>query len=469
MDFQQFIDGFLATACVVSVNRQSGGNCEDIRIVAGNKMFIQIAEHPPFITDPTVHPDKFIPDSPYYKYLPRTPDFEDICFRTAVQKKSVHTYIHLNVCDMWFNMFFIPIDYEDSDTCYCVYSTEPCDVNDIDSASTSSLTTSNDVLKTCIKLRGTNDFKATINEVIDDIRGLCGAEVCTLMLMDEENGKCNILAKSVRDNSSLKTITQFQNFYDIAVSWKTYLGERDCIILKSPKDMEYVRETNNMWYLTLAEAGVNSVVLFPLRHNRELIGYIWVTNFNIDNTQRIKETLEFTTFFISSEIAGYNMMKRLEHISYTDMLTGINNRNAMNNRVSDIISGEEVLSRNCGIVFADLNGLKRVNDENGHAAGDLLLKKAALLLQEVFIGDSIYRAGGDEFMIIAANCSEEKFIQKVNELRERSCDPNNVCFSIGSFYNGSGGDIRDAMRAADEAMYKDKEEYYAKYPERKYR
>lgn len=94
------------------------------------------------------------------------------------------------------------------------------------------------------------------------------------MLMDEENGKCNILAKSVRDNSSLKTITQFQNFYDIAVSWKTYLGERECIILKSPKDMEYVRETNNMWYLTLAEAGVNSVVLFPLRHNRELMSCV---------------------------------------------------------------------------------------------------------------------------------------------------------------------------------------------------
>ena len=325
------------------------------------------------------------------------------------------------------------------------------------------------VLRTCIKLRGTNDFKKTINEVIQDIREMCGAELCTLMLMDEENGKCNILAKSTMLNSSLKTVTQFTNFYDIALSWRETLGERDCIIIKGAKDMEYISETNNMWYLTLEEAGVESIVLFPLRHNREMIGYIWVTNFNIENTQRIKETLELTSFFLSSEIAGYNMMTRLEHIGYTDLLTGINNRNAMNNRIMDIVSGDETISVPYGVVFADLNGLKRVNDEGGHAAGDLLLKKAALILQEVFIGDSIYRAGGDEFMIIASDISESAFSEKVHDLRKAASDPDSVCFSVGSFYNSSGSDIRDAMRIADEAMYKDKEEYYQKYPERKYR
>lgn len=432
-------------------------------------MFIQMVEHPPFATDPNVHIDKFIPNSPYYMYLPKTPDLEDICFHSAIQKKSVYTYIHLNVCDMWFNLFFLPLDYENDNTCYCIYSTEPCDVNGINSASTSSMTTSNDVLKTCIKLRGTQDFKKTINEVIQDIRVICEAEVCTLILMDEESGKCNILAKSIREKCALKTLTQFTNFFDIAFSWKYTLGETDCIIIKSPKDMEYIKEINTEWYNTLDEAKVSSIVLFPLRHNKEMIGYIWVTNFNVENTQRIKETLEFTTFFLSSEIASYNMMKRLEHTSYTDFLTGIKNRNAMNNRVNNIVSGEEVLSAPYGIVFADLNGLKRVNDEGGHAAGDLLLKKAALVLQEVFIEDSIYRAGGDEYVVIVENCSEEMFNKKVNELKACTNDPNNVCFSIGSFHNSSGSDIRDSLRIADDAMYKDKEEYYAKYPERKYR
>ena len=51
------------------------------------------------------------------------------------------------------------------------------------------------------------------------------------------------------------------------------------------------------------------------------------------------------------------------------------------------------------MVFADLNGLKRINDCDGHQAGDLLLKNASMALQNAFIGDEIYRAGGDEFLI----------------------------------------------------------------------
>jgi diguanylate cyclase (GGDEF)-like protein len=80
-------------------------------------------------------------------------------------------------------------------------------------------------------------------------------------------------------------------------------------------------------------------------------------------------------FLISAEIAGYKMMKRPEITSYSDMLTGVMNRNAMNNRITGIIEETENLAEPYGVVFADLNGLKRVNDEQGHAAGDLLLKK----------------------------------------------------------------------------------------------
>ena len=469
MDFQQFIDGFLADACVVSVEKKSDGGYGDIRIVAGNKLFVEMAENPPFMMDPTNKPDKFVPGSLYDKYLPKTANFEELCYRAAVLKKTVHTYIHLNVCDMWFNMFFVPVNYEKDDTCYCVYSTEPSDVDDIDAASTSSLSTSNDVLKTCIKLRGANNFKKTINEVIQDIRGICDAEECTIMLMDYEKGVSEVLAKSARENSSIKTVVQNEELYDIAVSWEETIGERDCIIIKNSNDMEYIRQINNKWYLSLNEAGVTSVVLFPLRHNKELLGYIWAINFDTENTQRIKETLELTTFFISSEIASYRIMKKLEHIGYTDLLTGINNRNLMNNRVIGVVSETEEIDEPYGIVFADLNGLKRVNDEEGHAAGDLLLKKAALLLQEVFIGDDVYRAGGDEFMVIAAGCTEEEFSRKVDTLRSRASDPDNVCFSVGSFFNDMSSDIRYAMKTADEAMYKDKEEYYARYPERKYR
>jgi diguanylate cyclase (GGDEF)-like protein len=468
MDFQKYIDGFYAISCLLSVEKKEDGGYGDIRIVAGNRKFVEMVEHPPYAMDAGMPEIKFEPDSMYDRYLPKTPDFEDKCFRSAIQKKPIHNYIHLNVVELWFNMFFTPVDYEDGNKCYCVYSYDPVSVDEIDMAVTSSMTTSNDVLKTCIKLRGATDFKKAMNEVIKDVRELCGAEVCTVLLVNQEEATSSILAASKAEDSTIRTLSQSEYMYDVAMSWADTIGERDSIIVKNEKDFEYVKEVNYPWYQTLVDSNVKSIVVFPLRHNRELLGFIWTTNFNVDDVQRIKETLELTTFFISSEIASYMMLKQLERISYIDLLTGIKNRNSMNNHVTGIVSGEQLIEKPYAVIFADLNGLKRVNDENGHSAGDLLLKKAGLILQEIFVDDDVYRAGGDEFMVIVSG-DRESFDKKIAELRARASDPDNVCLSFGYYFNDTDMDIRDAMRIADEEMYKDKEKYYEEHPERRYR
>ena len=163
------------------------------------------------------------------------------------------------------------------------------------------------------------------------------------------------------------------------------------------------------------------------------------------------------------------LLEQLETMSTVDMLTDVYNRNAMNNKVSDFVTSSDDNAEPFGIVFTDLNGLKRVNDSDGHFAGDLLLKKAAILLQEVFSGDEIFRAGGDEFMMIVSGSTEQEFEKKIQTLRDKANDPENVCFAIGSCYDANGRDIRRAMHIADEQMYKDKENYYKLHPERKHR
>ena len=61
-----------------------------------------------------------------------------------------------------------------------------------------------------------------------------------------------------------------------------------------------------------------------------------------------------------------------------------------------------------GAIFADLNGLKTINDEHGHGVGDTLLKDAAKALNEVFDPDCIFRAGGDEFTVILRGTTLEE-------------------------------------------------------------
>ncbi|MBO4592025.1 MAG: GGDEF domain-containing protein, partial [Eubacterium sp.] len=207
----------------------------------------------------------------------------------------------------------------------------------------------------------------------------------------------------------------------------------------------------------------------PLRTNGETVGYIWATNFDVSNTLSIKQTLEVTTFILAAEIANHQLFKRMEVLSATDLLTGLYNRNAMNNRITDIVNGNDTFTDAYGIIFIDLNGLKVVNDNEGHNAGDQLLKDAAMLLRETFDGCEIYRVGGDEFLVIVLGQSEEEFNKLVEKLRVSSENSDHVKIAIGTCFGDSKLDIRKAMHFADERMYIDKENYYSNHPERKRR
>lgn len=159
-------------------------------------------------------------------------------------------------------------------------------------------------------------------------------------------------------------------------------------------------------------------------------------------------------------------MQRLEVMSTIDLLTGTYNRNAMNDRVIRLAGEEAACPDTIGIVFADMNGLKEVNDNEGHRAGDLMLKNMAKILCRIFKGYSVYRAGGDEFVILAENISKEDFEKHLADLSEVSDGREGVRFAIGStFYDSANDDIRTAMHSADEKMYLNKAEYYKNHPE----
>ena len=195
------------------------------------------------------------------------------------------------------------------------------------------------------------------------------------------------------------------------------------------------------------------------------MGYMWAVNFDEENTVKIKETLELTTYFIASEIANYQLLQKLKVMSSVDMLTGVKNRNAMNNKISDITEGKTKVRYPFSVVFTDLNGLKLINDESGHNEGDNLLKKAAHILSGVFFDASVYRTGGDEFYVFAADYSQEKLERFTSDLETQLEKynaginrPYKVELSWGSCLaeTDSNGDIDSFLRISDERMYEQK-------------
>lgn len=465
MDFQAFVDNFDAMTCVISVEMLESGHYGDIRLVAGNKAYVDSIET---VWDgPQLMSNKFVPGSLYQNYFPQDLNFETICYRAAVEKIPVHTYVHPDRFDFWFNLFLLPLKNE-GNMYYCTYTQEVTQKADTAKMANISQDTATEVLSTCIKLHGAKDFSETMKEVIKDIRALCGAWACTILLVDPETRTCRALAED-RENpderATMKTILErYPDFYDITETWEDTIGGSNCLIVKNSSDMEYVREKNPRWYATLAASRITSIVLFPLRSGDSLLGYMWATNFKTENADKIKETLELTNFFIASSVANDLLLKRLKIMGSVDMLTGVLNRNEMNNRIDRISKGVDRV-KNIGIVFADVNGLKCINDDKGHISGDELLQNAAKVLIRVFGNEDIYRAGGDEFMIIVPDTTEAALEAKVNEVRASSLGFDKASFAVGGCFVENSGDIFKALHLSDERMYEDKERYYANHPE----
>jgi diguanylate cyclase (GGDEF)-like protein len=468
MDFQKFVDGFHSMTCVVSVEKLPDGKWGEIRLVAGNKAYIDSIENIP--DAPKMLTNKFIPNSLYQNYIPKDTNFELFCYSSAVLKKPMHSYVHPERFDFWFNLFSLPIDYEDGNLCYCTYTQELTHEAESSKMSNVSQGIAAEVLNTCIKLRGTSDFKETMKDVIKDIREICGAAYCGILNIDGLSSKCSMLGEDISSDFVDYNPGWFtEDFYEIVRTWDDIIGGSNCFIFENEQDMEYIKEKNPLWYDSLVKAHVQSLVLFPLKSGFELLGYIWATNFDTDKTLHIKETLELTTYFIASEISSYQMFDKFKILSTVDLLTGVLNRNEMNNRVMQLSIDNRPGRENIGIVFADLNGLKQMNDNEGHSAGDKLIKDAAKILKHIFPDKEIYRAGGDEFMVLLRGTS-------MSELEDYSCqmkavaeETETVSFAIGLCVEEDSQSIYDAMRKADINMYEDKKAFYEAHPERKRR
>ena len=254
--------------------------------------------------------------------------------------------------------------------------------------------------------------------------------------------------------------------FEIVASWEKLLRDTNCIIITNDNEMATYEEKAPEWIRTLKENGVHSLCLVPFIHQGTIIGYLYIRNFNVAQTTRLKETIELVSFFLASEVANHLFLERMEYLSNVDMLTGVFNRNCMNVNVDELSIKLQIEPHPFNVAFCDLNGLKSINDNSGHDLGDKLLVYAADVLKEVFPDDKIFRAGGDEFVIISFN-SEKAFCEKIERLREKASDPEWLYFAIGHYYDDNSGKLRLAMRYADERMYADKDKFYQKYPDKR--
>lgn len=153
--------------------------------------------------------------------------------------------------------------------------------------------------------------------------------------------------------------------------------------------------------------------------------------------------------------------------SNNDELTSLYNRYAYENELNKI--QEENLEDSLVVIAMDINGLKQINDNHGHAAGDELIIGAADCMKQCLSSyGNVFRTGGDEFLALVhaskdqLDCILRDFDETVLAWRGKKVDSLSVSLGCVTRDEVKNGNIHEMVKLADERMYKNKAEYYQK-------
>ncbi len=176
--------------------------------------------------------------------------------------------------------------------------------------------------------------------------------------------------------------------------------------------------------------------------------------------------LQFRSISKAKLEAEKETSRSFQNMANTDSMIGVRNKYAYSEDEAAInkrIKAGEL--EKLAVVVCDINGLKAVNDTQGHAAGDQLIKDACTLICKQFTHGAVYRIGGDEFAVLlqGKGCDTmHEVLAETNREVEANISKNAVVVSIGySVLRQEDQQLRDVFERVDQMMYERKKELKA--------
>ncbi len=211
---------------------------------------------------------------------------------------------------------------------------------------------------------------------------------------------------------------------------------------------------NSPDYRILKAQGIESLAAAPLKKNGRIIGFLGVDN-PTESTGDLS-LLRSVCSFVLEEMERRRLIRNLELFSYTDLLTGLQNRNSFI-KMLDKLSNQTLCS--LGVIYIDINGMKKINDSNGHEYGDRVIKKVADILK-LHVECEAYRVGGDEFTVLCPNIDKQDFNVLTQKLILDFDKNKEYDVSIGHTWKEGNVSADEEIRKADDLMYAEKQRYY---------
>jgi diguanylate cyclase (GGDEF)-like protein len=164
-----------------------------------------------------------------------------------------------------------------------------------------------------------------------------------------------------------------------------------------------------------------------------------------------------------------DMQRELEQLASFDSLTGLLNRRVFFSRADAILAATDASERPVGVLMADVDHFKAINDQHGHLFGDDAIRAVASTLVDAVAdatqADSgqrlIARFGGEEFVVLIEGVGRERLLAIAESVRNdiakylplHLAAPLTATISIGATVRDAGQDIDTVLRAADAALY----------------
>ena len=152
-------------------------------------------------------------------------------------------------------------------------------------------------------------------------------------------------------------------------------------------------------------------------------------------------------------------LRNLRDISLTDDLTGAYNRRHAMFSLRELFARSKRYGTQFSLIYFDLNGLKRINDEHGHLAGDLLLRSVVSTCKKLLReSDLLFRMGGDEFMVLCPDTDLKGSFVCVERMLEAVKSLTIVDTTVGFAYGVASScedykDMDEMLHSADVSMY----------------
>ncbi|KAF2957940.1 hypothetical protein AS159_05990 [Thermotoga sp. Ku-13t] len=301
------------------------------------------------------------------------------------------------------------------------------------------------------------------------IRIVPGAQAGSILVKEE--GRFKYVAAVGYDLEQLKKISFSVEEEEIWVG-----KDKDHVILVRD-DVIAFDETvvKDEWLEVLKEAGslrkVKSTLVIPVRVAGELRLVLNLDNFesgeafdsnSVIITRMLANLLGLIFKRLELERKLMEKNRLLEYMSYHDALTGLPNRRMFEEFAEKMLLLAKREEKTLSVLFLDLDKFKSVNDLYGHYTGDEVLKRVAGRLERyVRSSDMVSRFGGDEFVILAYDCSKPKaklLAERLIKAIEEPIKVGDLVFDLSASvgiasFPEDGGELAELMRLSDERLY----------------